>query len=305
MYQHYFGMRELPFTIMPNTEFYVNLPGHQSALQQIRAHLEKGQVFIKITGDIGTGKTMLCRQLIRRFPRSWVALYVPNPLVSPLGMIQDIAMQLGIDADVEHGYYYIQNLIRLELKQMKKQSRRVVLFLDEAQAMTEETLNALVTMAYLDHQSGKLLQLVLLGQPEFDDMLRRLPWLEKFSEKIGLECTLPRLKPMQSTGYINHRLSCAGYEGGKLFTRKALRLISKAANGVPRNVNNLCHASLMLSFEEEKKQVTDKEVQQVLSAENRLKNSAVSGYLSSYRHQLYTWLLLAGVALLSLMYLLV
>ena len=247
MYLEFFGMRELPFTLTPNTDFFLDLEGHHKALEVIHIALDSGEGFIKITGEVGTGKTLLCRRLLNTLGDEFVSAYVPNPFLTPDGLMLALAEELEVDVERERGRHHVLNQINNKLVKIKKSGKQVVFLLDEAQAMPQDSIEALRLLTNLETESEKLLQVVLFGQPELNDMLSQ-DSLRQLRQRITFSYTLPVLNQSEVASYINHRLSRSGFPGASLFSPRAIHELGKASKGIPRLINILCHKSLLVAY---------------------------------------------------------
>lgn len=248
MYLDYFGMQELPFTLTPNTRFYLQLPTHQEAMNLLLVALGSGDGFVKVVGEVGTGKTMLCRALLNRLEdEDTVTAYIPNPYLSPEALRRNFALEIGISDALEMQDFELVNRINQHLVDLAKDGKHTTLIVDEAQAMPEETIEALRLLTNLETESEKLFQVVLFGQPELDDLLSRAS-LRQLKQRITFSCKLEKLSKDAVAQYIEQRTHRAGYEGLSLFSKAATKLLAKASGGVPRLVNILSHKSLMCAY---------------------------------------------------------
>ena len=259
MYTEHFGLSELPFALTPNTHFYLNLPTHHEALNLVLVALSSGDSFVKIVGEVGTGKTLLCRKLLNALDDGdYVTAYIPNPHLTPSELRASFAQEIGVQlAGLEK--YELLNAINLRLIELAKQEKKVVLMVDEAQAMPEETIEALRLLTNLETESAKLFQVVLFGQPELDELLRR-DSLRQLLQRITFSY---RLKPLDKEAvqhYIDQRVQRAGFGGVSLFKRDAADKIAKASRGIPRLVNILSHKSLMAAYGKGDGKVSSKHV---------------------------------------------
>lgn len=247
MYESFFGMQARPFTLTPDTSFYYRCPGHQAALNVLTVALHDGEGFIKVTGEVGTGKTLLCRRLLNELGEDFVAAYLPNPLLEPQDLWSAIADELAIDVPQGLDTHRLSRAIAERLMALGAEGRRVVVCLDEAQAMPAHTLEALRLLTNLETEKRKLIQVVLFGQPELD---RRLddPQARQLRQRIVHAYRLRPLDRDGVAGYLAHRLSVAGYNGGALFTARAVRALYRASGGIPRLVNVLAHKALMIAY---------------------------------------------------------
>jgi len=247
MYLEFFGMRELPFTLTPNTDFFIELNGHHQVLEVTQLALESGEGFIKITGEVGTGKTLICRRLLNTLPDQFVTAYIPNPFLTPDGLMLALAEELDLSVSLEKGRHHVLGQINSKLVSLKQEGKKVVFLLDEAQAMPEESIEALRLLTNLETESEKLLQIVLFGQPELNDLLNR-DTLRQLKQRITFSYVLPVLNEDEVSSYINHRLSRSGFPGVNLFSVRALTEIYKASAGIPRLINILCHKALLVAY---------------------------------------------------------
>ncbi|SIS87522.1 ExeA family protein [Neptunomonas antarctica] len=248
MYIDHFGMQELPFTLTPNTRFFLQLPTHQEALNLLLVALGSGDGFIKVVGEVGTGKTMLCRTLLNTLEKEpCITAYIPNPYLSPEGLRHNFALEIGIENALQLRDFELVNRINQRLVEIAGQGLYTVLIVDEAQAMPEETIEALRLLTNLETESNKLFQVVLFGQPELDQLLRR-PSLRQLLQRITFSCYLHTLSAEEIRHYLEQRATRAGYKGLSLFSSGASKLIAKVTGGVPRLVNILAHKSLMSAY---------------------------------------------------------
>jgi MSHA biogenesis protein MshM len=248
MYGAHFGLREAPFGITPDTSFFFGSPGSQEALNTLLA-ARAGEGFIKITGEVGTGKTLLCRKFMATLGGSFVTAYVPNPYLEPRTLMLALADELEIALDKDVDQHRLLKSIMDRLLQLAAQGKRVLLCLDEAQAIPVESLEALRLLTNLETEKRKLLQIVLFGQPELNRKLE-LDAIRQLAQRITFHYHLGPLSRDDLDFYVAHRLRVAGFSGARLFSRGAIRKLYAASGGVPRLVNVLAHKSLMLCYGE-------------------------------------------------------
>jgi MSHA biogenesis protein MshM len=254
MYKFHFGLRELPFGITPDTSFFFACSNYQQALNTLLIATANGEGFIKITGEVGVGKTMLCRKFINTLDESFVTAYIPNPNLEPRTLMYALADELELSLDRDVDQHHLLKAINHRLLVLARDGKRVVLCLDEAQAMPIESLEALRLLTNLETEKRKLLQIVLFGQPELDEKLRRSE-IRQLTQRIAFHYHLGALTQDDLEFYISHRLSVAGFSGSRLFAKDAVRALHAASGGIPRLVNILAHKSLMLAYGEGKQQV--------------------------------------------------
>lgn len=254
MYAAHFGLRELPFGITPDTSFFFSSPHSQEALNTLLVAARSGEGFIKITGEVGTGKTLLCRKFMATLGEGFVTAYIPNPYLEPRTLMLALADELEIPFERDVDQHRLLKAINLRLLELASRDLRVVLCLDEAQAIPVESLEALRLLTNLETEKRKLLQIVLFGQPELNRKLE-IESIRQLAQRITFHYHLGPLSRDDLDFYVAHRLRVAGYTGARLFTRSAIRNLYKASGGVPRLVNIMAHKALMLAYGEGKQQV--------------------------------------------------
>lgn len=265
MYEAFFGLREKPFALTPNTDYLVQLAPYQACLNLLQVALGEGEGFIKVSGEVGTGKTLLCRTLLNTLDANRFQLaYLPNPSLSPLELRQALARELAIDG-VEHLQdHALLDALQTRLIALAAAGKGCVLLIDEAQALPPETLEALRLLTNLETEQRKLLQVVLFGQPELDVILARHEF-RQLLQRITFSYRLRPLDVRDARRYLDERLTVAGYRGERLFARAAVRLLVHGSGGIPRLLNILAHKSLMAAFGEGRRQVGAEHVQRALA----------------------------------------
>jgi MSHA biogenesis protein MshM len=250
MYLEHFGLSEFPFSLTPNTQFFLNMASYQKAYNVLMVSVANAEGFIKIVGEVGTGKTMLCRKVLNALEddeANYVTAYIANPLLSPKGLFQAFADELDIAVDQDMGHHRITKAITERLVELSASGKQVVLLVDEAHAMPEQTLEALRLLMNIETETTKLFQVILFGQPELDTVLAQ-PSLRQLRQRITFSFEIEGLDREGIERYVNHRVAKAGYNGPALFTKKALNCLYRSSDGVPRIVNILCHKALMAGF---------------------------------------------------------
>ncbi len=259
MYLYHFGLTELPFTLTPNTNFFLPLTPHQEALAVLMTALKTGEGFIKVVGEVGTGKTLLCRKLLNEIPEHFVTAYIPNPYLNPDELRRAVALELGVKQAQRMSAQLLTQRIQNKLLELHAKGHSVVLILDEAQALPAESLEALRLFTNLETETRKLLQVVLFAQPELDQRLAQTEF-RQLRQRITFSYQLRAMNTQEVQQYIQHRLQVAGYKGATLFSASLCKKITKATQGIPRLVNILCHKMLMLSYGQGHFQMTTKEL---------------------------------------------
>lgn len=243
MYLSHFGFEQFPFRLTPDTGLFHALPPHLEAIKMTLSALAMGEGFIQISGEVGTGKTLVCRMLVRQLPARYDLAYLPTPAMSGRELRAALAKELGLQPDGD-GLTLTESLHQ-SLIERKRGGRTVVVLLDEAQALPDEALEALRLLGNLETEQEKLLHIVLLGQPELDERLAT-PQLRQFRQRITFRAVLRPLDMAETASYIEHRLSKAGGEPG-LMPLARQKEIWHASGGIPRLVNQLCHKALIVA----------------------------------------------------------
>lgn len=247
MYLDHFGLNELPFGITPDTAFTVLTRGHQEALNTLLVALGSGEGFIKITGEVGSGKSLLCRRLLQSLQGDVVSAYLPNPYLAPRTLFLALAEELGLSIASSDDDYHVLKQLNTGLLDFAAAGYQVVVCIDEAQAMPLETLESLRLLSNLETEKRKLLQIVLFGQPELDRKLAE-PSVRQLRQRIAFHYELPGLGREEVATYLVHRLRVAGYRGEGIFGKPAVRCLHRASRGTPRLLNILAHKSLLATF---------------------------------------------------------
>ncbi|MDX1802199.1 MAG: AAA family ATPase, partial [Marinobacter sp.] len=247
MYETHFGLQEAPFALTPNTRYFLKSKGHSDALELLMVALREREGFIKITGEVGTGKTLLCRLLLNALSNEMTTAYLPNPSLSPENLYEAVADELDVTVGSPDNTHRVLKSLSHRLIELASAGQQVVLVIDEAQAMPEATIEALRLLTNLETENARLLQVVLFGQPELDVMLDK-PSLRQLKQRITFQYRLAPLDKASVSQYLRHRLAQAGYNGQELFAPAALKLITRASGGIPRLLNILAHKSLLAAW---------------------------------------------------------
>jgi len=246
MYLDHFGLKQAPFKITPHTQFFFSGANRGSILDALIYAITQGEGLVKVTGEVGTGKTMLCRMLAERLPHTVETIYLAIPSLTRDEILNAIASDLKIRTKGLNAASVLQKLQDYLIK-LHAGGRQVVVLIDEAHAMPLETLEALRLLSNLETSSSKLLQVVLFGQPELDNNLR-LAHMRQIKERITHSFMLAPLPKDEIGEYINFRLRAAGYRGPDLFTQRCTSLIAQASVGLTRRINILADKTLLAAF---------------------------------------------------------
>ncbi|MBB1342840.1 AAA family ATPase [Pseudoalteromonas sp. SR45-6] len=278
MYLSFFNLSEMPFTLTPNTEFFCALAPHNEAMQVLITALEMGEGFIKVAGEVGTGKTLLCRKLLNQIEHDYTVAYLPNSYLSPDELRWALAVELGMDVDKQLDQQALSQLINHHLLALQKEGKKVVLLIDEAQSLSWDALEALRLFTNIETESEKLIQVVLFGQPELDEKLAHTR-VRQLRQRISFSYQLRPMTSGEVIYYINHRLQVAGFKGAPLFTKQLGLKIAQASRGIPRLVNILCHKTLLQAYGEGLTAVSSRHIKlAVKDTEDCTVNNCINGW---------------------------
>ena len=264
MYLGHFSLREAPFSITPDTDFFYPHEGVQASLDTLLVALRSGEGFLKVVGELGCGKTVLCRQLLRELQDEFVTAYIPNPDMGPDDLLLALASELGLAIEPHAARHQVMSAIGSCLLSHALNKRRVLVCIDEAQAIPLRTVESLRLLSNLETEKRKLLQIVLLGQPDLDARLAR-PEIRQLLQRITFSEYLGPLHPERVAPYLAHRLARAARDTSRddapawdtpVFSAAAAEVIARASGGVPRLINILAHKCLMLAYGEDSQTVS-------------------------------------------------
>ena len=259
MYLEHFGLDSPPFKITPVTDFFFSGANRGEILDALIYAITESEGIIKVTGEVGSGKTMLCRMLLERLPQHVESIYLANPSLSREEMLYAIADGLGLNLEGQRVNVIMQALQNL-LTQKATEGKRVVVLVDEAHAMPLDTLEELRLLYNLQVGDHKLLQIMLFGQPELNEKLNQ-PNMRQLKDRIVHHFTMLPLSKTAIESYLLFRMRAAGYRGPNVFSHAAINLIGKASNGLMRRVNILADKSLLAAFVEDTHNIEIRQVQ--------------------------------------------
>ncbi|WP_109341092.1 ExeA family protein [Saliniradius amylolyticus] len=247
MYLNYFGLTDNPFSIAPNPDYLYMSPRHKEALAHLTFGLRESGGFVMLTGEVGTGKTTVSRKLLQQLPDSTQVAMILNPSLSALELLATLCDELGIDHDRQHpSLKNFSDKILAHLASNHRQGISTVLIVDEAQHLMPEVLEQLRLLTNLETNREKLLKVVLIGQPELQQLLKRNE-LRQLAQRITARYHLMPLNAHETKAYIGHRLHIAGGDS-QIFSAAALSAVYQITGGIPRVINLLCDRALTLTF---------------------------------------------------------
>jgi general secretion pathway protein A len=246
MYNFFFGLKENPFKLVPNPAYLFLSKSHEEALAHLTYAVAQGEGFMEITGEVGTGKTTLCRAFLENLDHHTTAAYIFNPNLNSLQLLKAINDEFGISSNSDNIKNLIDALNSFLIKQ-KKKGRSTILLIDEAQNLTNEVLEQLRLLSNLETTKDKLLHIILVGQPELEEKLNSYE-LRQLEQRISLSCRLIPLSFKEVQDYIWHRIHIASEKTDISFEPAAYRSIYKYSRGVPRLINIVCDRALLTAF---------------------------------------------------------
>ncbi|GAB6145720.1 AAA family ATPase [Desulfocicer niacini] len=246
MYSRFFGFNERPFKLVPNPDYLYMSQTHQEAMAHLVYALDSGDGFVEITGEVGTGKTTLCRSFIEGLDKNTEVAYIFNPVLDPVELLRAVNAEFGISDDGQNTRALINSLNAFLIEQ-KAQAREVILVIDEAQLLTRNELEQIRLISNLETTRSKLLQIILVGQPELRHLLNSQE-LRQLRQRITLSCHLQPLSLKDTENYIRHRLKLASRGQAVTFSHGAVEKIFKYSRGIPRLINISCDRALLTAF---------------------------------------------------------
>ena len=302
MYLQHFGLREQPFSLTPDTSFFFSGSSYQAALNTLLVAARSGEGFVKIVGEVGNGKTLLCRKFLAVLNRAppapsapdappaprFLAAYILNPYLEPRSLLLALAEEFSVPLDKDADQHQLLKGLTLALLECARNGQRALVCLDEAQAMPLESLEVLRLLTNLETEKRKLLQVVLFGQPELNERLRHRS-IRQLRQRISFQHELKGLRRDEMERYLRHRLAVAKFPGETLFGKGAVNKLYRVTGGTPRLINIVAHKALMLAFSDGRQQVFVRHI-----------SDAAADTPEAHRDWL-PWVVLAGVAAITLL----
>jgi MSHA biogenesis protein MshM len=275
MYYTFFGLKQPPFRITPDTDFFFEGGNRGAVLEALIYAITHGEGIVKVTGEVGSGKTMLCRVLQSRLPPRVETVYLANPSVSPDEILHAIGFELQLPIGRDASRLEVMHALNEYLLAKHAEGRQVVVFVEESQGMPIATLEEIRLLSNLETRQHKLLQIVLFGQPELDANLRKSE-IRQLRERITHSFSLSPLSPDEVRDYLTFRLRAAGYHGPDLFSPRVVRYLAQATGGLTRRINIVADKALLAAFAENTHNVSLKHVQAAVR-DSEFSDAKVSG----------------------------
>ena len=281
MYLEHFGLAEAPFRITPHTDFFFAGANRGATLEALLYAITHDEGIVKISGEVGTGKTILCRVLMERLPAHVSIVYLANPSLSPDDILYAIADELQLEFPKQIRRNVLLKMLQKHLTDLSAEGKRVVVLIDEANAMPAESLEEIRLLSNLESNRHKLMQLVLFGQPELNNVLAR-PDMRQLKERITHNFTLEPLSRDNIAEYLDFRMRAAGYKGAGVFSAAAVKEIAKASLGLTRRINILADKALLAASAQHARQVTPRHVRAAI-ADSQFGNVATRTSASAWK----------------------
>lgn len=246
MYQDFYGLTEAPFDITPNPRFLFYSAKHREAFNHLLYGIRERKGFVQLTGEVGAGKTTLCRAALEQLDQHYTTALILNPVMSAEELMRAIGFEYGLPVSGLDKLTTLAVINQFLLHQVE-QGKDTVLMIDEAQDLTDELLEQVRLLSNLETDNRKLLQIVLMGQPELRDRLNN-PKLRQLRQRITVRFHLPPLSKFEMASYIRHRLKTSGANGLPYFTKPALWRVYRYTSGIPRLINAVCDKALLAGF---------------------------------------------------------
>lgn len=262
MYLEFFQLSEFPFNVTPDPRFLYFSDRHREAVDSLLYGIEHRKGFIVLTGEVGCGKTTVCRSVLNRLPTHTHSAIVLNPSLTPVQLIRSILLDLGQEAPGNDKLEHIAHLNRYLLERLEN-NENVCLIIDESQNLDSHLMEEVRMLSNLETDQYKLMQIILAGQPELKDRLT-LPELRQLRQRVMVHCDLPPLSAVETAFYIQHRLNVAGSNGRIQFRSAAIEHIHQQAAGIPRQINTICDRSMLSAYVRKDFEITEVDVENAL-----------------------------------------
>jgi len=274
MYYEYFGLKQPPFKITPDTSLFFPGGNRGAVLQALIYAVTQGEGIVKVVGEVGAGKTMLCRMLQVELPDNVEIVYLANPSLSPENILHAIAFELKLNVTEKDNRLKVMNELQNYLLDRHAENRQIVVFVEEAQGMPIATLEEIRLLSNLETSQHKLLQIVLFGQPELDQMISTRE-IRQLKERITYSFQLTPFKTNDVKDYLNSRLRTCGHRSADVFSTSAVRAITKYSKGLLRRINILADKSLLAAYAGNTHQVTSSHVKIAARDSEFIKNRSI------------------------------
>ena len=251
MYESFYGLKEKPFNLTPDPDYLYMSPGHENAYTHLEYAIQESKGFVVVTGEVGSGKTTLINYLLRKIPQAIHVGIINNTFVQPQELLRMICQEFEIPLEDSDKTVLLTRLYGYLLEQFSKRER-VVLIIDEAQNLSEKTLEEIRMLSNLESEKDHLIQMILVGQPQLKEKLQRKS-MEQFVQRVNVYCHLDALDKVDVENYIRHRLTVAGAQNLELFDPEAIKAIYKHSLGIPRLINTLCDAAFVYGYADDVK----------------------------------------------------
>jgi general secretion pathway protein A len=266
MYESFYGLKEKPFNLTPDPDYLYMSPGHENAYTHLEYAIQESKGFVVVTGEVGSGKTTLINYLLRKIPQAIHVGIINNTFVDPQELLKMICHEFEIQFEDSDKTVLLTRLYGYLLEQYSKRER-VVLIIDEAQNLSEKTLEEIRMLSNLESEKHHLIQMILVGQPQLKEKLQRKS-LEQFVQRVTVNCHLDALDKDQVEGYIRHRLTVAGAQNLDIFDPKAIWAIYKHSRGIPRLINTICDTAFVYGYADDVRVIGSDLIEAVVQARN-------------------------------------
>jgi general secretion pathway protein A len=266
MYESFYGLKEKPFNLTPDPDYLYMSPGHENAYTHLEYAIQESKGFVVVTGEVGSGKTTLINYLLRKIPQAIHVGIINNTFVQPQELLKMICNEFEIQFEDSDKTVLLTRLYGYLLEQFSKRER-VVLIIDEAQNLSEKTLEEIRMLSNLESEKDHLIQMILVGQPQLKEKLQRKS-MEQFVQRVNVYCHLDALDKVDVENYIRHRLTVAGAQNLDIFDPEAIKAIYKHSLGIPRLINTLCDAAFVYGYADDVKVIGRDLIESVAKARN-------------------------------------